>query len=97
MKKLLSVSNKDFIITTSTNVVYENNLPKWINEESKLAEYKGIVTSICFYEDEYKEGYPTNEAKKIFIDVESIKKLYAEIEQVEAFRCEETYYKDMVW
>jgi len=94
MKTLLSEGGRDYIINETTTALFENNKQVWINEEKRLCVYKGHVQSVQFYEHEQGEHGATGKATVHYLDVASIKKLYAAIIEIEARRTEETYYED---
>jgi hypothetical protein len=91
MKTILN-AGRDFIINETTSPVYVNNEPDYIDDNKKLANYKGCVSSIVWYEDEYKDGYPTGKAVKLQIHPDEIKKLHAYILEVESRKSVEEYY-----
>lgn len=97
MKTLIEAPGwQDFIITHTTNVVKASNGKdiKFIDEENKWAEYRGSVTEVVFYEDEYVEGCKTGNAKRINLKVEAILRLADKIRQINSTTTNELYIPD---
>lgn len=93
MKTLLTENNRDYIIEETTiHMLNESGKIDYTDEANKLANYKGKISSIWFYEDEYDENGRTGKASKVLLDVDSIKKLYDLIIQIENKRTVEAYY-----
>ncbi len=93
MKTILT-AGRDFIINSTTVSIFIDKKPDYIDDTKTLSNHKGSVQTITWYEDEYTEGYPNGNAKKLTISPEDVKKLYNAIMEIESQKTVEQYCPD---
>lgn len=91
---------QDYIVSHEVEVVRIGGNPKFIDEANGIAEHKGNVTSIVFYEDEYSDGGKTGNAKRIELNTKTILILADKIREINSTVSNHTYKKetdDLPW